>query len=249
MDDEKPKTAIYVRVSTEEQAREGLSIDAQIARCKDFCRSRGWKVVNVYTDAGYSAGSMKRPAVQQLMDDLNKGKIQNILVYKFDRFSRNVRDLISFLDTLKEKKINFTSVTENIDTTNAMGEAFYQMIGVFAQLERGMVKERVNMAFDKKIGDGEILNRPPLGYTYRRGKLVINKEESEKIKEIFNMWDSDVNYKEISKKFNIPISTLYTIIKNPTYIGKVKYRDKLYKGIHQPIIEEDIFFKINKKSS
>jgi len=131
----KPKTAIYVRVSTEEQAKKGISLSAQIDRCQNYCKARNWKVANIYTDAGYSAGSMKRPAVKQLINDLNENKFENILVHKFDRFSRNVRDLITFLDNLKAKKVNFTSVTENIDTTTAMGEAFFQMIGVFAQLE------------------------------------------------------------------------------------------------------------------
>lgn len=245
MTDDKLKTAIYVRVSTEEQAKEGISIGAQAERCRAYCKARGWKVANIYTDAGYSAGSMKRPAVQQLIDDLNNNKFQNILVYKFDRFSRNVRDLITFLDHLKEKGVNFTSVTENIDTTTAMGEAFFQMIGVFAQLERGMVKERVNLAFDKKIQDGEALHRAPMGYIYRNRKLVVNDEEASKIKEIFNMWASGIHYKTISKEFNIPTSTLYEIIRNPIYIGKVRYRGKIHKGSHKSVIDEETFSKIN----
>tara|TARA_Y100000310_G_scaffold318006_1_gene371571 strand:+ start:730 stop:1479 length:750 start_codon:yes stop_codon:yes gene_type:complete len=245
MDEEKLKTAIYVRVSTEEQAKEGISIDAQVQRCKAYCKARGWNVVNVYTDAGYSAGSMKRPAVQLLLNDLKESKFENILVYKFDRFSRNVRDLISFLDDLKEKDVNFTSVTENIDTTTAMGEAFFQMIGVFAQLERGMVKERVMLAFDKKIEDGESLNRAPLGYVYKGGKLAIEDKDAKKVKEIFNMWLEGVNYKDISHEFDIPVSTLYEIIKNPTYIGKIRYKNKIYKGNHKPLIEEEIFSRLN----
>ena len=164
MGDTKLKTAIYVRVSTDEQAKEGISMDAQIQKCKSYCDARDWEATQIYTDAGQSAGTMNRPAVQQLIKDLDHGKFQNILVYKFDRFSRNLRDLISFLDNIKKKGINFTSVTENIDTTTAMGEAFFQMIGVFAQLERGMVKERVKLAFDKKAEDGGALNRTPFGY-------------------------------------------------------------------------------------
>lgn len=247
MVDEKLNTAIYVRVSTEEQAKEGISIDAQIERCKSYCKARGWKVFNVYTDAGHSAGSMKRPAIQQLLQEIDKNKIQNILVYKIDRFSRNLKDLINLLANFKEKGIHFTSVTENIDTTTAMGEAFLQMIGVFAQLERGMVKERVEMAFDKKINDGEVLNRAPIGYTYKKGKLIIDEDSAEIVKEIFNMWVKGISYKEISDKLQIPTSTLYEIIKNPTYIGKVRYKGKIYSGTHKSLIDEEVFFKINKK--
>jgi site-specific DNA recombinase len=248
MTDSNLKTAIYVRVSTEEQAKEGISLSAQIDRCQSYCKARGWKVANVYTDAGYSAGSMKRPGVQQLFQDLNQNKFENILVYKFDRFSRNVRDLITFLDNLKEKEINFTSVTENIDTTTAMGEAFFQMIGVFAQLERGMVKERVKLAFDKKIKDGESLNRAPLGYTYSKGKLVIDKNTFKKVQTIFNMRAAGIHFREISEKINIPISTLYNILKNSTYAGKVKYNGEIYEGAHKAIIDPQLFNKINPKA-
>ena len=243
------KVGIYVRVSTEEQAKEGISIDAQIERCKSFCKARDWKVFRVYTDAGYSAGTLDRPALKNLIDDTNNKKLTILLVYKIDRFSRKLKDLISILEDLKAKGVNFTSVTEQIDTTTAMGEAFFHIIGVFAQLERGMVKERVELAFDKKINAGEILNRAPMGYTYRNGKLVVNEEEGEKVKEIFNMWAAGIHYKEIAKKFNIPISTLYETIKNPTYIGKVKYRNKLFNGVHKSIIDEELFKKANGSPS
>ena len=241
------KVGIYVRVSTEEQAKEGISIDAQIDRCRAFCKARGWKLFKIYTDAGYSAGTMDRPALKDLIADITEKKFSILLVYKIDRFSRKLKDLISILEDLKSKGVNFTSVTEQIDTTTAMGEAFFQIIGVFAQLERGMVKERVEMAFDKKISSGELLNRAPMGYFYRNSKLMVNEEEAEKVREIFNMWASGVHYKEIANKFNLPVSTLYELIKNPTYIGKVRYRGKLYGGTHKGIISEELFEKVNKK--
>lgn len=242
----KPLIAIYVRVSTEEQAKEGLSIDAQIDKCKSFCNARDWKIFKIYRDAGYSAGSMNRPALELLLRDAQEKRFDIILVYKIDRFSRKLRDLIMVLDDLKEKDINFTSVTEQIDTTSAMGEAFFQIIGVFAQLERGMVKERVELAFDRKIKFGEVLYRAPFGYIFQNKKLVPNPENSEKIKEIFEMWAQEIDYKEISNLFKIPSSTLYQIIKNPIYLGKIKYKGKLYKGKHKALIDEDLFNRANK---
>jgi site-specific DNA recombinase len=241
-----PKVAIYVRVSTEEQAKEGLSIDAQIDKCKSFCNARDWEVFKIYKDAGFSAGTLNRPALELLLRDAQEEKFTIILVYKIDRFSRKLKDLIMILEDLKEKNINFTSVTEQIDTTSAMGEAFFQIIGVFAQLERGMVKERVELAFDRKIKFGEALFRAPYGYVYQNKKLVLDPENSEKIKEIFEMWSQDIDYKEISKKFKIPVSTLYQIIKNQTYLGKIKYRGEIYKGKHKPIIDEELFNRANK---
>ncbi len=242
-----PKVGIYVRVSTEEQAKEGISIDAQIDRCQAYCKARGWQVYKIYTDAGYSAGSLNRPALKDLLQDANTHQLNILLVYKIDRFSRKLQDLISALEDLKSKGINFTSVTEQIDTTTAMGEAFFQIIGVFAQLERGMVKERVELAFDKKISSGEVLNRAPLGYTYNdQRKLVIDPKEAQIVQEIFEMASQNISYKDICAQFHLPTSTYYEIIKNPTYIGKIQYRNKLYQGNHKPIISEHLFFQINK---
>lgn len=247
MQEEEKKVAIYVRVSTEEQAKEGISLDAQIQRCQAFCTARGWNVVQIYTDAGHSAGTMKRPALQKLLQDAKNKKFNVLLVYKIDRFSRQLKDLIFILEDLKEIGVNFSSVTEQIDTTTAMGEAFFQIIGVFAQLERGMVKERVELAFDKKIKDGEAVNRAPLGYYYEDNKLKIHPENSKIIKNIFEMWASGIHYKEISKEFQIPISTLYEIIKNRTYIGDIQYKGKFFKGSHKPIIKEELFNQISLK--
>ncbi len=246
MMEKKPKTAIYVRVSTQEQAREGLSVDAQIDKCKSFCDARDWDVFKVYRDAGYSAGSLNRPALELMLRDAQENKFNIILVYKIDRFSRKLKDLILVLDDLKSQKINFTSVTEQIDTTSAMGEAFFQIIGVFAQLERGMVKERVELAFERKIKFGEALFRAPLGYVYQNKKLVPDPENATKIREIFEMCARDINYKEISQKFNIPSSTLYQLVKNPIYLGKIKYRGELHKGKHKALIDENLFNQANK---
>jgi site-specific DNA recombinase len=243
-----PKVAIYARVSTEEQAKEGFSVDAQIDKCKAYCQARGWEIFRLYKDPGYSAGSMNRPALELMLRDAKEQKFNIILVYKIDRFSRNLKDLIMVLEDLKSQKINFTSVTEQIDTTSAMGEAFFQIIGVFAQLERGMVKERVKLAFDRKIKIGEVLYRAPLGYVYQNKKLVPDPKNQYKIKEIFEMWSQGISYRAICDRFNLSTSTLYQILKNPIYIGKIKYKDELHKGNHKPIISEELFNQVNNKN-
>ncbi|MCW8966054.1 MAG: recombinase family protein [Candidatus Pacearchaeota archaeon] len=242
------KVAIYARVSTEEQAKEGFSIDAQIDKCKAYCQARGWEVFRIYKDPGYSAGSMNRPALELMLRDAKEKNFDIILVYKIDRFSRNLKDLIMVLEDLKTQKINFTSVTEQIDTTSAMGEAFFQIIGVFAQLERGMVKERVKLAFERKIKIGEVLYRAPLGYFYQNKKLVPDPENQYKIKEIFEMWANGISYRSICDKFNLSTSTLYQLLKNPIYIGKIRYKDELHKGKHKPLISEELFNEVNKKN-
>jgi len=241
----KQNCAIYIRVSTEEQAKKGISLPAQKDKCLAFSTAKDWNVYKVYRDAGFSAGNTKRPAFIELLEDAKARKFKTVLVYKVDRFSRRLRDLILILDELKKYDINFTSVSEQIDTTTAMGEAFFQVIGVFAQLERGMIKERVTMAFDKKVSVGETANRAPFGYTYQGKKLVPDDENSTKVRDIFKMWASGINYKAISEEFSIAPSTLYEIIKNPTYIGKIRYKGKLFNGQHKPLIDEETFMKIN----
>ncbi|MGV8086464.1 MAG: recombinase family protein [Candidatus Woesearchaeota archaeon] len=244
---EKQKVAIYSRVSTDEQAKEGLSVEAQVDKCKSYCDARGWEIYQIYKDPGYSAGTMDRPALQLLLNDASNKKFNVILVYKIDRFSRKLKDLILVLEDLKDKNINFTSVTEQIDTTSAMGEAFFQIIGVFAQLERGMVKERVRMAFDRKAGLGEALYRAPLGYMYINKKLVPDPVNSTNIVEIFEMWIAGIDHKIIADKFNISIAGMYNIIKNPIYIGKIRYKGQLYDGKHKPLITEELWNIANNK--
>lgn len=243
------KCAIYIRVSTEEQAKKGISLSAQKDKCQVFACLKEWEVYDIYRDAGFSAGNTKRPAFLRMMEDAHKQRFQTILVYKVDRFSRRLKDLILVLDELKKIDINFTSVTEQIDTNTAMGEAFFQIIGVFAQLERGMIKERVNLAFDRKAKIGETANRAPFGYHYKNKRLIIDEENAPKVRDIFSMWASGVKYRVISEEFNIPASSLYEIIKNPAYIGKIRYKGKLYKGLHRPIIDEELFYQINPKES
>ncbi len=243
------KCAIYIRVSTEEQAKKGISLSAQKDKCQVFAELKDWEVYNIYRDAGFSAGNTKRPAFLRMMEDAHSKRFQTILVYKVDRFSRRLKDLILVLDELKKEGINFTSVTEQIDTNTAMGEAFFQIIGVFAQLERGMIKERVNLAFDRKVKMGETANRAPFGYHYKNKKLVIDEENAPKVRDIFKMWVSGVKYRAISEEFKIPVSSLYEIVKNPAYIGKIRYKGKLYIGLHRPIIDEELFYQINPKEN
>ena len=108
-----------------------------------------------------------------------------------------------------------------------------------------MVKERVQLSFDRKISLGEALYRAPFGYIYQNKKLVKHPEDAEKVREIFGMWDAGINYKEICNKFNLSTSTLYQIIKNPIYTGKIKYKNELYKGKHPQLVDEELFNKIN----
>ncbi len=239
------KAAIYIRVSTEEQAKEGISMKAQEERCRAFCIARGWDVFKIYKDPGFSAKNLSRPAMKRVLQDAKDKKFRVLVVYKFDRFSRNLKDLLFTLEDLRKLAINFTSVTEQIDTTTAMGKAFFRIIGVFAELERDVLKERVDMAFAKKIMSGEALNRAPFGYAYDKGRLVPDVEKAPLVQQIFEMKADGIHYKDIAQNANLAVSSLFDMLRNPVYLGKIKYRGRLYNGLHKAIISEDLFKKVN----
>ncbi len=243
------KAAVYIRVSTEEQAKEGISIAAQKDRLTAFCKAKDLEIYDYYIDEGYSAGSLKRPALQQMLKDLNDAKFKNIVVYKIDRFSRNLKDLVTILDDFKKRNINFISATEPIDTTSAIGNAFMQIIGVFAELERGMVGERVKLAFEKKISSKEFLARPPLGYKIVGKNLVVDPENAEKVREIFNDRLNGISYKETCNRLGIPKSTYYHILTNPIYCGILRFNKRILKGDFEPIIDLSDFYKAHPKNA
>ena len=241
------KTAIYVRVSSQEQAKSGLSIDAQISRLKEYCNAKNYKIFKIYIDKGFSGGSIKRPAFTELIEDAKAEKFDVILVFKTDRFSRNMRDLILTLDKLKEHKINFVSLTEPIDTTSAMGEAFFLVIGIFAQLERKMTIERNRLIMERKFNEGKFIAKPFLGYKFNKRKKIfeVDEKKAEMIRDIFKMASEGINYREICKKHKILPQVYYNIIRNKVYIGIISFENKEKVGTHKPIIDIETFKKVN----
>ena len=155
---------IYIRVSTREQAEEGYSIGAQKDRLISYCHAQGWTDYRIYVDEGVSAKDMKRPQLIQLMDDIKAGKINLILVYRLDRFTRRVRDLHEMLEFLEKYQCKFRSATEMYDTTTAMGRMFIGLVALMAQWEVENMSERISFALEKKVTDGEHVGAPPFGY-------------------------------------------------------------------------------------
>ena len=137
------KVAIYVRVSTEEQAQSGYSIPAQIEKLQAMCKSQDWQLLPAYVDDGYSGKDMDRPAMQRLLADGRKKKFSVILVYKLDRVSRRLSDLVSLGEQLERQGIGLRSITEPFDTTNPAGKLLFNMLGSFAQFEREFISNMV----------------------------------------------------------------------------------------------------------
>jgi len=258
MDVKNNRIAIYTRVSTEDQAKEGFSLDAQLEKLQAYCTARDWVISGEYVDDGYSGRNVKRPAYNKMMEETDKWDI--LLVIKMDRIHRNSKNFMLMMEELKKNGKEFVSMTESLDTSTAMGRFVMDIIQRIAQLESEQIGERVYIGMEQKAKtNGGILGfNIPFGYEYENGKLIINDNEAIQIKHIFNLYLNGYSMKKISEDFNknnIPTKqnktwgsqTISTILKNPLYCGYLHWEDYLQVGDHIPIIDKNIFNKVQKK--
>ena len=260
------KTAIYCRVSTEEQATEGFSIHAQKDKLTKYAESNDWDIVDYYVDDGISGKNLTdRKEVSRLIEDVKKGRINNVLIYKLDRLTRSVKDLIYLIELFDRHYCTFNSQTEKIDTSNAVGRMFVKIIGIFAEFERENLAERVTFGYEQKTKEGNYTNcNGVFGYDYLvgKGKLKVNKDEANYVKKIF-IWylegDSMLKIAKKLKDLNVPTkrgghwnqSTIYSILANPLYIGNVRYGVGRKNGFEvsgkniTPIINNELFNSVS----
>jgi len=257
--EKKSKAAIYTRVSTEDQAKEGFSLDAQLDKLRSYCKARDWEISGEYVDDGYSGRYIKhRPAYKKMMDEIENW--DTLLVIKMDRIHRNSKNFMLMMEDLKKKNKEFVSMTESLDTSTAMGRFVMDIIQRIAQLESEQIGERVYIGMEQKarVNGGVLGFNIPYGYDYINNNLRINKEESEFVKKIFNLYLEDNSMKKISDVLNdsnVPTKnnkkwasqTISTILKNPTYCGYLHWENHLNKAEHEPIIKADLFNKVQKK--
>lgn len=253
------EVALYPRVSTMEQATEGYSIGEQIERMEKYCDAMGWKVHKVYTDAGYSGGSLDRPALKQMIKDVKSGKIDKVLVYKLDRLSRSQKDTLHLIeDVFLRNDTEFVSMSENFDTSTSFGRAMIGILAVFAQLEREQIKERMTMGKDAraKLGKFHGSNKIPIGYNYFDGKLVINEYEKIQVEKAFELIQLGTSPYQIAVELNECGYThkygtwndvnVRRILGQKTYCGYILHKGKWYKGIHDEFISEETFEAVQK---
>jgi DNA invertase Pin-like site-specific DNA recombinase len=274
MKTETKNCAIYCRKSTEEGLDMDFNtLDAQRESCEAYItsqRAEGWKVVKTsYSDGGYSGGNMERPGLKKLLADIKKGKIQTVVVYKIDRLTRSLMDFSKLVEIFDEHGVTFVSVTQSFNTTTSMGRLTLNVLLSFAQFEREVSAERIRdkIAASKKKGIW-MGGNPPIGYEIEDRKLLINKEEAKTARYLFDTYltlgcvaklkqklDSDgiFSRERTSKRGNVvggkPYSrgALYSILKNPIYIGKIRHKDKIHDGQHEAIIPENIWNAVQEK--
>ena len=253
---------LYVRVSTQEQVKEGYSIDEQIDRLKKYSEAHGWIIVKKFVDAGYSGGNTNRPSLQDMIESIRRGMADIVLVYKLDRLSRSQKDTLELIeDVFLANNCDFVSMNENFDTSTPFGRAMIGILAVFAQLEREQIKERMSMGREGRAKEGKYIGGglAPIGYDYIDGELVINEFEAMQIRDLFDMYLAGASFKKIEQTFaekgyyhkygRWTAKRMSGIIQSRLYIGDVKFARNTYKGNHQAIVDDETFRKANEIKS
>ncbi|MEQ8743713.1 recombinase family protein [Parasphingorhabdus sp.] len=267
----KTRCAIYTRKSTEDGLEQDFnSLDAQREACAAYILSQtheGWEGTSeLYDDGGFSGGSMERPGLKQLLQDVIAGKVDVIVVYKVDRLTRSLADFAKIVDILDEHDASFVSVTQSFNTTTSMGRLTLNVLLSFAQFEREVTGERIRDKIAASKKKGMWMGGPvPLGYELGDRKLVVNDREAETIRHLFRRYTELQSvpqlvdelaaqgyrtkirpYKDGRQIGGVPFRTgaLSQLLKNPIYTGKVRHKDAIYDGEHEAIIDQALFDEV-----
>lgn len=267
------RCAIYTRKSTEEGLEQDFnSLHAQREACEAFVKSQrheGWSAISTkYDDGGFSGGSMDRPALRRLLADIAERKVDIIVVYKVDRLTRSLADFAKMVETFDSHGISFVSVTQQFNTTTSMGRLTLNVLLSFAQFEREVTGERIRDKITASKKKGMWMGgMPPPGYRVKSRKLIIHRKEAAIVKEIFSLYlklkntsalHRTLQHKKIVRPKAITNSgyrygggffsrgALRLLLSNPLYVGEVHHAGQTYPGQHQPIIEKNIWLKVQQ---
>ncbi len=245
---QKPLAAIYVRVSTQDQVQHGISLQAQEEALKNYSKSQGYEIYHIYKEEGRSGKDLvNRPEMQKMLQDAELRKFQAIFIYKLDRFSRSLMDLITTIEKLKEWGVDFVSLQDKIETTSATGKLMFHIVSAFAEFERNVTIDRTKFTMDKQFRDGNLVTRAPLGYKVINKQLA-STENSYIVQEIYhNFLNQDTSLTQLAKKYNLSVNGLKKVLTNETYLGKIKFAGKTMQGKHNPLISQELFTNVQNK--
>lgn len=240
--------AIYIRVSTDAQAEEGYSIDAQKEQLAAYCVSKGIKNYEFYIDGGWSGSNINRPEIQRLIKDSQEGKISHCIVYKLDRLSRSQKDTLYLIeDVFIPNNVSFVSLNETLDTSNPVGKLMIGILSAFAQLERENIRLRTRMGMKERVKDGFWMGggRIPFGYDYDKNQgILVPNNDSEKVKKIYSLYIEGKSPQAIANILDLKYEKLVTqILTRKSNYGIIEYNGEEYIGRHQPIISKEVYDK------
>lgn len=234
-------TALYARVSTDEQSREGYSIDTQVEKLKAYATFQGWTNIELFIDSGYSAKDMRRPEMQRLIKLIKAGRVAVVATLFVDRLSRNLLDMLKFIELCEQHKTSFVCASLNFDTSTPIGRMVLQILAAFAEFERAMISTRVKENM-KEIAQKQkrYLSTPPFGYEFDEEKnLVIVPDEAEWVRKAADMFIAGYGYRAVAKFLNENgvktkkggdwhSTTVRGMLTNELYIGTVIWNRRYY---------------------
>ncbi len=258
----KLRCAIYTRKSSEEGLEQEFnSLHAQREACEAYIasqRSEGWVVLREqYDDGGISGGTLERPGLIALMQDIEDGLVDVVVVYKIDRLSRSLADFAKLVEVFDRTGVTFVSVTQQFNTTTSMGRLTLNILLSFAQFEREVTAERIRDKFaasrKKGIWMGGV---PPYGYRVENRKLIIDEEKAEHVRWIFNRFVEIGSATELARQIDqrglltpngnrIDKKYLYRLLNNRAYIGEAVHKGESYPGVHEPILDRVVWEKVH----
>lgn len=265
------RCAIYTRKSTEEGLEQEFnSLDAQRESAEAYIKSQqheGWTCLpDRYDDGGFTGGNMDRPALRRLMADIETGRVDCVVVYKVDRLSRSLLDFAQLMGKFDKHQIAFVSVTQQFNTTNSMGRLMLNVLLSFAQFEREIISERTRDKIAATRRKGKWCGGlPPLGYDVIDTKLVLNQTEAEQVRAIFDLYVQHEGLIGVVQELNArgwrtkqwttkrgtskggrayDKNVVYGILRNVTYLGKLKYKSEVHEGEHAAIIGRDVWSRV-----
>lgn len=233
-------TVAYCRVSTEEQAAEGFSIDGQQAKLAAYAELHDLGQVTVVADPGASGKNLKRPGLQRLLQMIEAGHVGNVLLWRLDRLSRDLGDLIALARLFEDRGVGIHSVTENLDLSNPTGRMFFHILGSFAQFYREQLAENVKMGMAQARSEGRWTSRPPFGYDLVDGVLVPNQHAAT-VRRAFEMRANGASQGEIAAATGVKHSALVEMLRRRTYLGEIPHNGGSLPGLHEPIITEELW--------
>ncbi|MEQ9518448.1 MAG: recombinase family protein [Parvibaculum sp.] len=271
MSTKKLRCAIYTRKSTEEGLDQDFnSLQAQRESCAAYVISQtheGWNALDkLYDDGGFSGGNMDRPGLQQLMSDIEAGRIDIVVVYKVDRLTRSLADFAKLVEVFDKHSVSFVSVTQAFNTTSSMGRLTLNVLLSFAQFEREVTAERIRDKFKASKEKGMWMGgRPVLGFDIKDRKLIPNPNEIDRARYIFKtylevgsamvlkerldqegiaskQWVTQKGKQAGGKPFTR--GSLYGLLSNPIYVGKIRHKDKIYDGQHEAILDQSLWDRV-----
>ena len=249
-------TALYIRVSTERQADEGYSLDAQQERLQAYCQAHGWTVdaSRIYIDAGVSGKSTQgRERFQAMIAAAKEGEINRIVAMKLDRIARNVKDFLSIVDELKAVGCDLVLIKESFDTSTPNGKFALTMFAAMAELEASTITERVMSGKAQKASEGGYNgSRCPLGYKYENGAFTVDSGASYWVREILNGFVSGQGLSRIADDLNAAgaitakggkwyAGTVRYVLQNGFYAGLSQWDGTETKGDHPAIISSELY--------